>query len=302
MSIYSKATLGWSDNQITFNDYSSFPVYRAQTRSPMQFQVIDNNIPIPFESGINDFSTLIGQTIYVIKGTMYPKDEESYHSGIAALRAACSLDLQQTSDYNVDSGYVPYTWEESNDSKVLYVKALYVQIIEDTRQGYVQPFIIYLKVKDPIIYGATLKTATTLESDPVASTGSALYPFTYPIVFGAATYTSTSVATNDGTIPCYPSSIDIYGPTTNPKISNGKNGQYIQVNTTLSSVNDVLHIEYNNSELIVTLNGNSVVNNVTTDSDYFKIEPGENLITLSGSSVGSGAYANLYYRDAYALS
>jgi hypothetical protein len=232
---------------------------------------------------------------------MYPSDEQSYDDGIAALRAACSVDLQQDSDYNTDNGYVPYTWGEANGSRTLFVKALYVQLVEDTRQGYVQPFTIYCKVKDPIIYGAELKLASTAGSNPVVTTGTAKYPFTYPIVYGSTLYSVSSTATNNGNIPSYPFSIDIYGPVTNPKILNSATGEFIQTNVTLSSVNDVLHILYNNSQLIATLNGNSVVSSITTDSTYFKIIPGENVLTLSGSSIGTGGYCVLSYRDSFAL-
>lgn len=301
MSVYSKATLGWADNLITFNDYTNFPVYRIQTRSPVQFQLRADDIPIPFESGTNDFQTLIGQTVYVIKGTMYPKDDVSYYDGIAALRAACSLDLQQNSDYNIDSGYIPYTWEESSDTKLLWVKALYVQISEDTRQGYVQPFTIYCKIKDPIIYGNELKLASTLASDATTTTGAAAYPIEYPIVFGSTLFDVTSVASNRGNIPSYPVSIEVRGPITNPKVRDSLTGQYIQVTTTLNTVNDVLHIEYNNSKLVVTVNGVKSNHLVTTASTYFKIIPGDNIITLSGSTIGIGAYAVISYRDSYAL-
>jgi len=301
MSIYRQATLGEPNNRITFNDFTNSPVYRVQTRAPQRFEIRDDNIPVPFESGVNDFQTLIGQTIYVIKGTMYPSSEVSYDEGIANLRAVCSLDLQQSSSYSTDSGYMPYTWEEANGSRILFVKALYVQLVEDTRQGFVQPFTIYCKIKDPTIYGATLKTATSEPSNAVAGLGSAAYPFGYPIAYGATLYTTTSSAINNGNIPCYPVSIDIYGPVTNPIITNAATGEYIQVNTTLASTSNILHIEYNNSKLAVTVGGNSVAKDVTTSSDYFKIQPGENVISLTGSSVGTGAYYVLTYRDAYAL-
>lgn len=304
MSIYTKAYLGWSGNQIIFNDYTLSPAFRAQSRYATNFQIRNDDIPIPFESGTNDYQTLIGSCNYIIKGTMYPRDATTYYEGLAKLRSVCSVDLQKNDDNNLDnaySGYVPYTWVESGTNKLIYVKALYVQIIEDTRQGYVQPFVIYCKVQDPIIYSDTLKLASTQTSNPVASTGGAAFPFKFPVVFGSTLYDVSSVATNVGTVPSYPVSIDIYGPITNPKITNSKTGEYITINTTLNSTSDRIHIEYNNSKLIVTLNGNNCTQYVTTDSTYFKIEPGSNIITLSGSSIGTGAYAVLSYRDAYAL-
>src|SRR4051812_13679528 len=113
MSIYASATLGQPDNLITFNDYTLNPVYRSIARAPRQFQVRDDNIPIPFESGVSDFITLVGQTLYVIQGKMYPQDETSYDNGIAALRKACYLDYNNVdASGTLDDGYVPYTWGE----------------------------------------------------------------------------------------------------------------------------------------------------------------------------------------------
>lgn len=301
MSIYSVATLGQPDNRITFNDYSGNPVFRAQSRAPQQFQVRSDNIPIPFESGVSDFNTLLGQTIYQIQGTMYPQDEASYDAGISALRAACSLDLEQSSIYNTDDGYVPYTWGEALSSKTLFVKALYVHLVENTRQGFVQPFTIYCKVKDPIIYGSVLKLASTAQSNPATTTGSAAYSFTYPVVYGSTLYTVSADANNGGNMPSYPFSITVYGPITNPTVTNTKTGEFITVNVTLSSGSDTLYIQYDKDTLIVTLNGVNSISKVTTASTYWKIKPGTNTIQLSGSSVGTGAYAVVGYRDSSPL-
>ena len=109
MSIYREATSGTPSNSITFNDYTNSPVYRVQTRAPQRFQIREQDVPVPFEDGVSDFRTLIGKTIYVIKGTMYPSDEASYDEGIQKLRKLCSLETQQD-DNDSDEGYVPYTW------------------------------------------------------------------------------------------------------------------------------------------------------------------------------------------------
>jgi hypothetical protein len=267
----------------------------------MQFQIRDNDLPVPFESGVSDFQTLIGQTIYVIKGTMYPQNEVSYDNGLAALRAVSSLDLEQNDPFNDDEGYVPYTWGEALSEKTLYLKVLYAQIVEDTRQGFVQPFSLYCKVKDPTIYGADIKQASTQQSSPTTTTGAAVFPFTFPIVIGSTLYTVTADANNEGNIGSYPSSIQIFGPATNPTVTNMKTGEFITTNVTLNSVTDVLTIIYTKDSLSVTLNGTNVLKNVTTDSTYFKIYPGTNTIQLSGSSIGDGSYAVVTYQDSYPL-
>lgn len=300
MSIYLPSQIGTDTNQIVFNDYTSSPVYRIQTRQPQRRQIRELDLPVPFESGISDFETLIGQTAYIIEGTMYPGSESEHATGLAALRKVASLDIAQDDNLS-DNGYVPYQWDEFSTTKLLYVKVMYVQLLESTRQGLVQPFRLICKVKDPTIYGATAKTASTQQATPTASTGTALYSFKYPILYGASTYSVTSDATNSGDKPAYPASITVYGPVNTPKITNGTTGEYIEVSTNVGS-GQILNIAYDADTLIVTLDGVSKLNLVTSTSTYFKLRPGPNPITLSGSSISTGAYAVVNYRDAYPLS
>lgn len=307
MAIYEKATLGYTDNQITFNDFTLDPVYRAITRAPQKYQIRQQDIPIPFESGVADFNTLVGQTIYVIKGVMYPGSESTYDSGLAKLRDVSSLDLEQADPYVStvfsDDGYVPYQWGDAGGdlTKQLFVKPLYVMAEENTRQGYVLPFTIYCKVKDPTIYGSTLKVASTALGNPTTTTGSAAYPFGYPIAYGATWYTVSATATNNGSVPTYPQSIDVYGPVTNPTVTNAATGESIQVNCTLNTITDHLQIQYNKDYINVVVNGVNNIQNVTNASAWFKIHPGGNIISLRGSSISSGAYATVDYYDGYSL-
>ncbi len=300
MSIYLDSSLGTEDNKVVFNDYSASPVYRIQTRQPQRRSIRELDIPIPFESGISDFETLIGQTVYVIEGTMYPGSESEHASGLARLRKIASLELQQD-DILSDDGYVPYQWEEATGDKLLFVKVLYVQLVESTRQGLVQPFRLICKVKDPTIFGATLKTASTAGAEPSTSTGAAVYSFAYPIVFGASVFSVTSDATNSGDLPVYPIAINVTGPVNSPKISNTTTGEYIEVTTNVG-VGEELAIAYDKDSLVVTKEGVSVLNLVTSASTYFKLQPGNNPIELTGSSIGDGAFVSVTYRDAYPLS
>ena len=95
MSIYSQATLGEPDNQLVFNDYTLDPVFRALARAANKFQIRQQDLPVPFESGSNDFLTLLGDTSYVIRGKMYPGGEGAYDAGLQKLRDVCSLELNQ---------------------------------------------------------------------------------------------------------------------------------------------------------------------------------------------------------------
>lgn len=300
MSIFLPSQIGTTSNLINFNDFTKSPVYRIQTREPQRRQIRELDLPIPYESGISDFETLIGQTAYVIEGTMYPGSEQEHADGMSRLRKVASVDIAQD-DVLSDFGYVPYQWDEFSVTKLLYVKVMYVQILESTRQGLVQPFRLICKVKDPTIHSATVKQANTTSATPSTSTGASVYSFAYPIVFGASTYSVTSDATNAGDQSAYPITVHVHGPVNTPRVTNLETGEYIEVGVNLGVGEDLL-ISYDKDTLSVTKQGISVLQFVSSASVYFKLRPGSNPIQLTGSSISDGAYGEVDYRDAWPLS
>lgn len=300
MSIYALSTLGTTANRLTFNG-TTFPIFRVQSRRPQQRNIRDLDIPIPFENGISDFETLEGKSMYIIEGTMYPGGESQYDAGLESLRKVASLEIAQ-GDALSDDGYVPYIFNEFSEAKQIFMKVLYVDVPETTRKGLVQPFRLVCKVKDPTIFGGTLKTASTQGSDPTTASGSAVYSFAYPIVYGASTYSVTSSATNNGDLAGFPANITVRGPVNSPIITNETTGKFIQVNINLATTSNFLRINYDKDGLTVEADGVSALNSVTSASTFFKLEPGGNEISLSGSSIGSGAYVQLTYYDTFPLS
>ena len=61
-------------------------------------------------------------------------------------------------------------------------------------------------------------------------------------------------------------------------------------------------ISYDKDSLSVLRNGVSVLNNVTSASTYFKLEPGGNQFQLTGSSISDDAYATVSYYSGWSLS
>lgn len=300
MSIYNESTLGTANNKITFNKYSTYPIYRVVSRRPQNWQLRDHDQPIPFESGISDFRTLLGQVNYVIEGIMYPGGESGYDSGLAALRRIANLDVSQDDNLS-DDGYVPYVFTEYSTTKQIFVKVLYVDLPETTRKGLVQPFRLMCKIKDPTIFGGTSRTATTATADFGATTGTAEYPFEYPVIFGASTSSVSADAINSGDTPIYPLSIIVNGPVNIPKITNGATGEYIEVSCNLATTSNQLIITYDKDSLSVELDGVNQLKNVSSGSTWFKLQPGSNNMTLTGSSISDDAYAEINYYDGYSL-
>lgn len=306
MAIYDSSYLGTTANRVYFNDYNrefnpGGSVFRVKNRAPQQRQIRELDIPIPFENGIADFETLVGKSVYVIDGTMYPGGESDSENGLAMLRRVSSLELNQD-DILSDSGYVPYVWTEFTRNKQVFLKPLYIQIVESTKQGLVQDFRIISKIKDPTIFEETLRQASTQVADFTVAAGTAVFATTFPLIFGASTSSVSADAINYGDLPTYPVSINIHGPVNSPKITNSTTGEYIEVTVNVSGTGNELVIAYDKDSLVVELDGISVINQVTAASTYWKLQPGSNVITLTGSSISDDAYATVSYRSAWPMS
>lgn len=297
-TIFDTSTLGTSNNYITFNDDTSSIYYRLKNRVPQRREIREFDIPLQEHTGIADFQTFIGKTMYILEGTMYPDDEDAFAQGRRALRKLASQDVEQD-DNDSDQGYVPYKWTDDS-AKQLFMKVMYVDLPENSKQGIKQPFRLLCKVKYPVILAQT-STGTTIGSSTATTSGSFVLPEVLPSVLGATTYSSNGSVQNDGDLATYPS-FTIYGPINIPKITNETTGEYIEVNTNLATASDVLTINYDQDSFAIDNNGNSVIGSLTSGSTMFKIEPGINNLRMSGSSVGSGAYATASVYSAWPLS
>lgn len=297
-TIFDTSTLGTSNNQIIFNDDTGTIYYRLKNRVPQRREIREFDIPLQENTGIADFQTFIGKTMFILEGTMYPDDEDTFAEGRQALRKLASMDIEQN-DNDSDMGYVPYKWTDNSD-KQLFMKVMYVDLPENSKQGIKQPFRLYCKIKYPVILSQD-SNGGNIGSSTATTTGSFILPKVLPTVIGVTTYSSNGSITNDGDWPSYPS-FTIYGPINIPKITNTTTGEYIQINTNVPSASDVLTINYDQDSMTIELNGNSVIGSLTSGSILFKIRSGINNLTLSGSSVGSGAYASVAAYSAWPLS
>jgi hypothetical protein len=296
-TIFDESTLGTVNNQITFNQDGPI-YYRLRSRLPQRRQIREFDIPLQENTGIADFRTFIGKTMFILEGTMYPDDEDYFAEGRYALKSLASPQISQD-DADSDQGYVPYKWVD-NDAKQIFVKELYVDLPESSRGGIKQPFKLWCKLKYPVVFSQTIESTTLGQSTSTTSGGSFL-PFTMPEVLGSTTYSSNGSISNLGKIGTYPT-ITIYGPINQPRITNSTTSEYLEFNCNLNLSTDVLRITYDQDTLRAELNGNSVINKQTSGSTYFKLISGINNLTLSGSVVSSGAYATVTANSAWPIS
>jgi hypothetical protein len=316
MSIYDSSTLGTQTNQIIFNDDSISPYFRMRSRVPTRRELKEFETALPEGSGISDTTSYIGKMYMILEGTMYPDDEIEFHEGREMLRKLASLEVAQE-DADSDFGYVLYRWQE-NVAKQIALKILYVDMQENTRLGLKQPFRLLCKVKYPVVYSSVSKSqdlimgsisqlggvqipASVPMSIPSASAGGTDFPLTLPVVFGSVSSQGATGVNNEGDIETWPT-IVINGPVNRPKITNRTTGEKIELEINLPSTSDSCIITYDQDSVDITAQNQNVYGKLTSDSKLFKIQPGDNDITFTGTSVGTGAQARINYRDAWPMS
>lgn len=297
-TVFDLSTLGTSSNKIVFNDYDyqfqTGLLFRMEHRSPTRREVREFDIPTPEVNGVADFQTLIGKEYLVLSGTMYADDDSYYASGRDLLRTVTSLEINNA-DQSTDSGYVPYYWTEASGDRQMFVKPLYVDVPEATRQGLVQPFRILCKVKRPKIYSLTKVSGIVgATSTPTISGGTSGLSFGFPVFLGASTYTTGGPAINRGTLSSFPS-FTIIGPAINPRITNNNTGEYIEVDVNLATTADTLNISYNEDSIDINRNGVSVYNALTAGSTLFKVKPGITTFTYQGGTNTTSTATYAFY-------
>lgn len=317
MSIFESSILGTTTNRITFNNDAGDPYYRVTRRAPTRRELREFDVPLPEETGDADYQSFIGKTYFIIEGTMYPDDEDSFHDGRRALRKVASLEIQQD-DASSDDGYVPYTYPGLNGTRRIDVKVMYVDIPESTRIGLKQPFRLLCKIKYPVEFSENAVTGSLVIGSGSSHTGGATIPAIIPMTIGSSSSGTTSLPfilpvvlgaspgggsislINTGDLSTYPS-FTIQGPISRPRIVNATTGEYLELDVILGTSDSAI-IQYDQDSLNVTANNSTATARLTNGSTLFKIRPGQNIFTLSGASVGTGARASVTFRSAWPLS
>lgn len=320
MPIFEISTLGSPTNKITFGlETATGPFYRALRRMPTRREIIEYDIPIPDNHGVADYQTLIGKEYFIIEGKAYPSVDSDYDLMRRALRKVASLTIEQA-DSQADQGYVPYSWQETDGAKQMYVKVMYCDMMETTRQGLIQPFKLVCKIKNPIITSVAAKVATIsiaggsnntggfaipmaipLSINTSTGGGASGFPFGFPVAFGGTKTTGSGTISMTGDLPAYPA-FQIFGPISKPKIVNVTTGQFIELDVVLSSPSDTAVISYSTSGITINAAGQNAYSKLTTGSTLFTLPTGNNTFTLSGSSVGAQAYATVTAFDTWPIS
>ncbi len=160
--------------------------------------------------------------------------------------------------------------------------------------AYYAEVTVELVTLDPRIY-TTIASGKSI-SLPTPS-GGMHFPATFPLTFGGGGSPNTAICTSNGayTTPLY---CTIYGPCTNPLITNNTTGAELAFAITLGST-DWLYIDMDAHN--VTLDGSASRRNaVVPGSTFFDLQPGANSISFnSGDSTYVAGYLVLSWNDAW---
>jgi hypothetical protein len=169
------------------------------------------------------------------------------------------------------------------------------------RWQFQQPFALALRMSDARFYDPQALIEST---GAIATTGGLTLPFTPPVTFPETSEGAGSVTvTNEGNAAADPV-IDIYGPVTNPTLSNLTLGRELAFEDLDLGASTFLRIDFATRQVL--LEGTSDYRSKIDwgasdwwDSNVNGLEPGENQIQLRGDSIADPAKAQITFNPAY---
>jgi len=122
------------------------------------------------------------------------------------------------------------------------------------------------------------------------------------VQIGADSGGASQAVHNAGDYRAYPT-INFYGTMVNPKLTNTSTGKYIEFAFNLNQGNINVTTDYDGATAIHS-DGTNLLQYLTagSDIDAFFIEPGENALSLTASTMGSNASVVINHRDVWPLS
>ena len=152
------------------------------------------------------------------------------------------------------------------------------------------------KIDNTVVWGTAANTEQLYRNYLGMAGRRRTYPKTYP----ASASISAQVCTNNGNFKAWPT-LRLYGPITNPIITNQTTGQSIKFTDLVIAAGSFIDIYTETGEIKWygyqdTYAGLDIVN-----SDFFPLVPGDNTLKVTGDSysVSSGAHLYVTWQDAY---
>lgn len=159
-------------------------------------------------------------------------------------------------------------------------------------------FQVGLVADDPRIYSTALYQQTIIPSATGSSSGRSFLR-SYPVSYGTGAPVGSANIFNAGTTHTYPMLI-VYGPGTNPQITNFTTGQSISLVYTLAA-DEFLQIDTRPLAKTVMLNNQANRFNAVDflNTAWWGLQPGTNDIRIAFTSFSTGASLGISWRNAW---
>jgi len=131
----------------------------------------------------------------------------------------------------------------------------------------------------------------------VADSGGFTFPMTFPLTFSAANVTTRQTIAYAGTMPTLPV-VRCYGPADYPLVENETLGKAVQVVQAMESGD---YIDIDMATGVVTFydatdgSTTDVTNLITDDTEFWRLQPGENVIRVAMVGTSSNGVQLTYY-------
>jgi hypothetical protein len=199
------------------------------------------------------------------------------------MRASNAMRVDATLSWTLDGGYQQF------------VRVRRQQPLRITG-AWQKEFQLAVVASDPRIYGLEM-FSETVGADAVVSAAGRDYPHDFPVVYGGGAISGQLILENRGNTST-PPVLTVYGPGTNPTITNATTGEAIVLTYELA---DDEFLTIDTLHRTVTLNNTasrySAVDFLNTE--WWHMAPGLNDIRLGFATSSAGASLNVQWRDAW---
>lgn len=173
----------------------------------------------------------------------------------------------------------------------LYFTARRTRLSMDVIKPCVSAFKIDFVAPDHLIYDISEGSMLSVTLSKLTG-GGAILPFILPVTLDASAGSQSVI--NSGTSTIYPL-ITVSGTVTNPRITNLTTNQAIEITINMSGADELL---IDMRHRTITLNGSNILAYKTTDSEWWGLFVGSNLLQFETDGGGDTGTATVTWRPA----
>lgn len=285
----------FSYNSIVFQKLVRNSGYKAEFVNGSQVGIRDTITSFPGVDGVERYKSFYRDRLIEIRGFVIGSSEDDLYDKINALETA--FDIHNLEESFTD-GFAPleFTNPGQNAARYYCKPIKNTIIIQERRTGFSRGFTVLLEAKDPRRYETV---ETTYTAQPATAGGSSAFPLGFPVAFSGDTLTGTTVINNTGNAGVNPSEIKIFGACSGPILTHS-NGKKIQLTSDviLAATEYILIIPSQGTIYKYDAQGNgiNIIQYLTSDSQFWSLDSGENTITYTAQTMNAGSKTEIKVR------